>query len=276
MQSARPKSIGGALARDPSTLTEQEKKVALHLARAAKDVLGGAQLVKHGAAFSFEQSMPASTPRLVHAVYVDPLAASMMIEAGVDFLEDTEATTGYTALLAACAVGNADLVDALISNGANTLATDSHGRGALALAVRAGDEASVLRLLDASVSIDAQDNDGVTPLMEAAQGMNPTLVETLVRAGADASVQTFTGTSAVAFAALGDAARYAQKSPPPGCFGFFSFASSKRQSLSSPAPDATALGTGNFHESYCDESEAATLERRERCIDLLVEAGAEQ
>ena len=81
---------------------------------------------------------------------------------------ETRAPDGSTPLIFAAFYGNHDIVQALLSHGANPNARDNSGITALTRASVKGHTAIVDMLLDAGADIDAQDNRGATALMGAA------------------------------------------------------------------------------------------------------------
>lgn len=252
-----------SLAKDSSQLSQDERNVALHLARATRDVAAGAQLLRYGANFHFEKNLPRNMPRLIYACTYDPLAAEMIIDGGVDYLEDTHPTSKSTALLEACAAGHTDLVQYLISNGANTLAVDKTGSGALLYAIRHEHPDIVTVLLQAGVAVDSQDRDGLTPVMEASRYLQYDILNQLIDTGADVNVCTRDGKSAMTFAALQNASYCQDPNGNSGCFSFLS-KSSKRSSTS----------FSRRRGSNKAKRPGDTSQSRDLCVESLLQAGA--
>jgi hypothetical protein len=91
------------------------------------------------------------------------------------------------------------IVKLLIAAGANVNppATQSMIGSPLAFAARLGDIESIKMLLDSGAKVNAVSTENVTALMWAAQSGNPEAVRTLLAAGADASIRTKSGWSAM-------------------------------------------------------------------------------
>ena len=114
------------------------------------------------------RSASGETPPLV----VD-LAQRGHLQALTRLLDAGLPTTGgdaakQSALIVATRAGNAAMADVLLAHGADARATDKFGRGALWYAAVSDNAAVLESLLRAHVMIDAQDQDGVTPLIAAA------------------------------------------------------------------------------------------------------------
>lgn len=89
------------------------------------------------------------------------------------------------ALLKAAREGNADTVKALLSSpGADVNATDERGSTPLIEAARYGHDDVARALVAAGANTKARDNDGKTALMLAVQGGHDEVVRVLKQAGA--------------------------------------------------------------------------------------------
>lgn len=93
---------------------------------------------------------------------------------------------GMTALHWAARKGDVELVDFLVSAGANVAAVTRLGDYTpLLVAMRAGHEGAALSLVRAGASVTATTSTGVTPLHFAAQGGSVKVIEAMLAAGAD-------------------------------------------------------------------------------------------
>lgn len=121
------------------------------------------------------------------------LQASMIEESetGDQILEDVDIqlnevdVNGRTLLHTAAYEGNLDLVNLLISKGANVEAVDRNGQTPLNLASRQGHGTVVATLLSASASVDSTDCEGWTALRSAAWGGHTAVVCLLLDSGAE-------------------------------------------------------------------------------------------
>lgn len=86
--------------------------------------------------------------------------------------------------------GTSDMIEILIENGADVMAADKNGMTPMH---SAGTSENSLVLLKAGVDVMLRDDNGATPLHYAALGNNPSLVETLLSFGANATAQTNDG-----------------------------------------------------------------------------------
>lgn len=114
--------------------------------------------------------------------------------------------TGVTALMKAVHAGNADLVQILLSNGADpTRCDDTNGSTALMLAAATGRaDCAALLLQSGHVSPIEQDAEGRSPLQYAARRAHPEVLRLLLAACASASSSS--PSSAVSLSAAGAAA----------------------------------------------------------------------
>lgn len=83
-----------------------------------------------------------------------------------------------------------EIIKMLIEAGADVNATDSANETALkkALYITCPDTDVVKMLLEAGADVNIQNNDGITPLMYAAQCCNPNIVHLMINAGADVNI----------------------------------------------------------------------------------------
>jgi ankyrin repeat protein len=94
-------------------------------------------------------------------------------------------TTQTIALFQATRAGNADMVKSLVSSqGADVNATDERGSTPLLEAARYGHEDICGLLIAAGADLKAKDKDGKTALMLAVQGDHEDVVRVLNQAGA--------------------------------------------------------------------------------------------
>lgn len=112
---------------------------------------------------------------------------------------------GQTALIAAALVADAEKVNRLL-RGSPLNATDANGLTALNVACGGSDESDAVvdALLQAGADPKIADNDGVTPLMRAADRGNPARVAALIKAGAPLETRDQGGRSALDWALARD------------------------------------------------------------------------
>eukprot|EP01094_Clydonella_sp_ATCC50884_P023670 TRINITY_DN5737_c1_g1_i1.p1 TRINITY_DN5737_c1_g1~~TRINITY_DN5737_c1_g1_i1.p1 ORF type:complete len:840 (+),score=264.02 TRINITY_DN5737_c1_g1_i1:267-2522(+) len=98
-----------------------------------------------------------------------------------------------TALHVAAQYGRADVMRVLLEKGADVHVMQKHAETPLLLATRTGNVQLVRMLLEAGASVNAASVEGESPLMSACQALpadaEPTLVETLLCAGADVNAR---------------------------------------------------------------------------------------
>jgi ankyrin repeat protein len=114
---------------------------------------------------------------------------------------DSRNKWGQTALMMAAQAGENECVKALLAAGANSKAIDEEGNSVLAKA--AGGDASpetIKLLLDAKPDLDAANNEGVTPLMRAADRGDAEKVVVLLNAGAKTELKDKDGRRALEWA----------------------------------------------------------------------------
>lgn len=105
---------------------------------------------------------------------------------------------GRTPLIEAAAsseFGKSDIVDYLLSKGANVHATDSIGRTALHEAAQMGNVLAVRSLLRNGANVDQTTKNGLTPLHASMASIivSPETIETLLKSGAEINAQTKDG-----------------------------------------------------------------------------------
>uniref|UniRef100_A0A8D3DBS6 Ankyrin repeat domain-containing protein 50-like n=1 Tax=Scophthalmus maximus TaxID=52904 RepID=A0A8D3DBS6_SCOMX len=99
--------------------------------------------------------------------------------------------------------GNLDVVNLLISRGANMELEDNHGQTALTLAARQGHTKVVNCLIGCEANINHTDHDGWTALRSAAWGGHSEVVSALLYAGAKVDCADADGRTALRAAAWG-------------------------------------------------------------------------
>ncbi|XP_046571429.1 poly [ADP-ribose] polymerase tankyrase-2-like [Haliotis rubra] len=95
---------------------------------------------------------------------------------------------GWTPLMAAALHGKKDVVDLLVSKGADLTLKDDCSRNALHLACEGGNSDIVEDLLPL-FDINCRGHEGLTPLMEAARYGKKDVVDLLVSKGADLTLK---------------------------------------------------------------------------------------
>ena len=122
-----------------------------------------------------------------------------LLESGAQV--DAADSNGTTALMAAALAGSSDGVIALLSAGADVSLRDINGRTALALGTRSqSDVLLILSLLEAGAAADTADDNGITPLMLAAEQGNTQKVLALLSAAAPADATDNQGRTAREYA----------------------------------------------------------------------------
>ena len=106
---------------------------------------------------------------------------------------------GPTALGAAVANGQAEVVRVLAENGADVNGRDKAGQTCLILAVVLGQAEVVKVLLEAGADVSMGDNFGVTPLTWAVAGGRADIVRLLLDAGADVDAVDDSGKTALSY-----------------------------------------------------------------------------
>jgi ankyrin repeat protein len=124
------------------------------------------------------------TPLTRSIIYrAGPEIVAMLIEAGADVNERSE--FGYPVLVFAVKLGRNQLVDILLSAGAEINTTEvAMGRTALAWAVATNNIETVRKLIEAGADLEMTDELGNTPLMTAKSIGSEEIVKLLIKAGA--------------------------------------------------------------------------------------------
>lgn len=100
---------------------------------------------------------------------------------------------GKTALMAAAAAGDGELVEELLAAGADPAATNDLDGSVLMYAVGSGDRSVVERLLAAGVEVNARASNGWSAIMMAAAKNLDELIDLLGAAGADPNLPDIYG-----------------------------------------------------------------------------------
>ena len=133
-------------------------------------------------------------------------AVGRLCEAGAD--PNASDTAGSTALMAAAGRGDVDVVRRLLLLGADAAATTDRGHSALHIAGQVPASAGGVELIDllvgAGAGLDEETDDGITPLMAAVRVANDDAVAHLVGLGADVTVRSVHGNTALLFASDGE------------------------------------------------------------------------
>jgi ankyrin repeat protein len=118
-----------------------------------------------------------------HSVAISTLVLLCLILAGC--ARQPARNTQTVALFQATRQGNTDMVKSLVTTqGADVNATDERGSTPLLEAARYGHEDIAALLIAAGANLKAKDNDGKTALMLAIQGDHEDVVRVLNQAGA--------------------------------------------------------------------------------------------
>jgi len=132
-----------------------------------------------------------NTPLMQEVLNDDPQRVRELVAQG----DDLNATNryGWTALMHAARLGNADVVSLLLEQGAQIDAQDKSGWTALMRAAAKGHDAVVKILLDHHAALNLQDEAGYTALHWAAHRGHIIVVKQLLDAGADSSIKNRDG-----------------------------------------------------------------------------------
>lgn len=121
------------------------------------------------------------------------------------FARDQLSATGpdgrFTPLMRACKEGRLDIVEELLTLGADLSVLNADGCNALWLACYHGSHAIIQRLIDAGIALDNQNGNGATALMYVASNSKPDLVKLLLENGANPALRNFDDFSALDLAA---------------------------------------------------------------------------
>lgn len=168
------------------------------------------RLIEQGAAVNGQ--LADGSTALAWAVYGDDKrVARMLLKAGAAVTVNAATDFGETALTLACLNGDGELVEELLSAGADARASRKTGETALMIAAGAGSLRAVDSLIKHGAHINAaESSQGQTALMWAAAERHTDIVDLLVSKGADIRLATKSGFTALAFAAIandGDAVK---------------------------------------------------------------------
>jgi uncharacterized protein len=112
------------------------------------------------------------------------------------------ANTSAAPLLLVPPPGDVGLIEALISNGAQVDAQDAEGNSLLLRAAELGYYQAIEPLLQAGATVDLTNAEGWTPLLAAAAAGHSDIIRLLLRAGADPNRVTQEGDNALHLAAI--------------------------------------------------------------------------
>lgn len=143
-------------------------------------------------------SMVDFTPEsfVLAAVHGDTKTVERYIAAGMDV--NVSPYNGMSALIGASAEGNVEVMKLLIRKGAKVDAkANDAGVAALLLAAVNGKEAAVQLLVQTGANVNETDNEGHTPLMEAAGKGHAQIVKFLLGNHADPDVKDAKGLTAL-------------------------------------------------------------------------------
>ena len=127
---------------------------------------------------------------------------NLLLKAGANV--NSESYNGNTALNAAASKGALECVKTLVEAGANVNYANGnlHGNSALLLATNGSHFQCVEYLVKSGAIVNMRNDDGSTPLMDAAKEGNAALINFLIAEGADVNVADNRNHSALSFAAL--------------------------------------------------------------------------
>jgi len=132
------------------------------------------------------------------AIHGDTKAVELFITAGMDV--NVSPDKGMSALVGASGEGNMDVMKLLIRKGAKVDAKNNYaGVPALLLAAVNGKEEAVKLLVQAGANVNETDNDGHTPLIEAAGKGHAQIVKFLLENHADPNVKDAKGLTALGY-----------------------------------------------------------------------------
>ncbi len=109
---------------------------------------------------------------------------------------------GWTALMIATRNADMDMVNILLSRGADPNLSNNDGKTALIIAVEEKIENMVRVLLDKGANVNAKDNDGRTALMWSSWWGKPDAMRILLGKGADVNAKSGDGGTALMWAAM--------------------------------------------------------------------------
>ena len=136
----------------------------------------------------------------IRAVQEDDIEKVTSLLAGRDVNKRDE-SSGTTALEHAVQNANREMVQLLLSAGANVNAQNRGGETVLMMMDQDATSDLVWDLINAGAKVETADNGGYTALMEAARSNNQELLKTLLEAGAKVNVKNKVGQTALMMAA---------------------------------------------------------------------------
>ena len=141
------------------------------------------ELLKRGADPNKEKGYSGSTPLHLAIAKEKVGLVQHLLKKGADL--EAKDDYGYTPFLQAVKYGApGDIVDLLLEAGANVVVLAEDRKSALHfLAQKKGEEMMTRKLVARGLSVDAEDNDGWTPLHEAAQNGSKDVAEVFIEKG---------------------------------------------------------------------------------------------
>ena len=141
------------------------------------------ELLKRGADPNKEKGYSGSTPLHLAIAKEKVGLVQHLLKKGADL--EAKDDYGYTPFLQAVKYGApGDIVDLLLEAGANVVVLAEDRKSALHfLAQKKGEEMMTRKLIARGLSVDAEDNDGWTPLHEAAQNGSKDVAEVFIKKG---------------------------------------------------------------------------------------------
>lgn len=146
----------------------------------------------------------------------DTAAVTQLLAQGAHV--DAQDPNGYTPLIAACAMGFADVVKLLLDKGADPAIAAKNGQTALHFAAMTGNTEEARLLLDKNAPAEVNDQSGLTPLMYGVVSNKVELVNLLVAHGANVEARDPQGFTAL-MAASGGLHRHRPGAARPRCKG---------------------------------------------------------
>ena len=140
------------------------------------------------------------TNLLIAAAYNDFDLVQSLLSKGANV--NIKAVSGVTPLMWASFNGNNKIVDALLNNGADFNAKGRYGETALIIASGRGYSDVVNELLNWGANVNDKDIEGRTALMWAAEGGHVQVVESLLTRGADVNAKDNRGWNALRWATM--------------------------------------------------------------------------
>ncbi len=153
------------------------------------------KILVEGGANKDLQNNDKETPLILALQDEDEEIISYLIEQGVNM--DLQDVQGETALTYAIMMENEEIIPSLIAAKANVNIKDVNGETAI---FKTYDADTLTMLINAGATVDTQDNDGWTRLIHAARSGDEDIVKILLEAGADTTIQSASGETALDFA----------------------------------------------------------------------------